>query len=169
MPLRLHRSLSPTLNEKLVRSYAEEAARLRDLAVNVTTARLRTRLLEEADNQDRLALAARRGIVQPHPIAPMDGNYRRTNLRSGLPKFGETFCLMSKFGRGYWLWRSLGVHGLVRHTASIDRLVRMSAAVQVFLCDRLGQSRQHIDLSFIGIELLNFVLMPPRGLTLDSN
>ena len=72
MPLRLHRSLSPALNEKLVRSYAEEAARLRDLAVGVTTARLRTRLLEEADNQDRLALAARRGIVQPHPIALMD-------------------------------------------------------------------------------------------------
>ena len=71
MPLRLHRSLSPALNEKLVRSYAEEAARLRDLAVGVTTARLRTRLLEEADNQDRLALAARRGIVQPHPIALM--------------------------------------------------------------------------------------------------
>jgi hypothetical protein len=71
MPLRLHRSLRPALNEKLVRSYAEEAARLRDLAASVTTVRLRTRLLEEADNQDRLALAARRGIVQPHPIAPM--------------------------------------------------------------------------------------------------
>ena len=50
----------------------EEAARLRDLAVNVTTVRLRTRLLEEAENHDRLALAARRGIVQPHPIALMD-------------------------------------------------------------------------------------------------
>ena len=72
MPLRLHRSLSPPLNEKLVRSYAEEAARLRDLAVNVTTVRLRSRLLEEADNHDRLALAAKRGIVQPHPIAPID-------------------------------------------------------------------------------------------------
>jgi hypothetical protein len=72
MPVRLRRSLSPTLNEKLVRSYAEEAARLRDLAVNVTTFRLKTRLLEEADNQHRLAQAARRGIVQPHPIALMD-------------------------------------------------------------------------------------------------
>jgi hypothetical protein len=71
MPVRLHRSLSPSLNEKLVRSYAEEAARLRDLAASVTTVPLRSRLLEEADNQDRLALAARRGIVQPHPIAPM--------------------------------------------------------------------------------------------------
>jgi len=55
-----------------VRSYAEEAARLRELAVGVTTARLRNRLLEEAENHDRLALAARRGIVQPHPIAHMD-------------------------------------------------------------------------------------------------
>jgi len=72
MPVRLRKPLSPTLNERLVRSYAEEAARLRDLAVNVTTLRLRTRLLEEADNHDRLALAARRGIVQPHPIALMD-------------------------------------------------------------------------------------------------
>jgi len=72
MPVRLRRSLGPTLNEKLVRSYAEEAARLRDLAVNVTTVRLRTRLLVEAENHDRLALAARRGIVQPHPIALRD-------------------------------------------------------------------------------------------------
>ena len=72
MPVRLPRSLSPSLNEKLVRCYAEEAARLRDLAVGVTTARLRTRLLEEAENHDRLALAARRGIVQPHPIALID-------------------------------------------------------------------------------------------------
>ena len=72
MPIRLRKPLSPTLNERLVRSYAEEAARLRDLAVGVTTARLRTRLLEEAENHDRLALAARRGIVQPHPIAHMD-------------------------------------------------------------------------------------------------
>jgi len=48
MPVRLRRSLSPSLNEKLVRSYAEEAARLRELDVGVTTARLRNRLLEEA-------------------------------------------------------------------------------------------------------------------------
>jgi hypothetical protein len=71
MPLRLHRPLSRPLNDKLVQAYAQEAARLRDLAVGVTTVRLRTRLLEEAENQDRLAVAARRGIVQPHPIAPM--------------------------------------------------------------------------------------------------
>src|SRR5258708_5596407 len=68
MPLRLQRPVSRTLNEKLVQSYAQEAARLRELAMSVTTARLRSRLLEEADNQDRLALAARRGIIQPHPI-----------------------------------------------------------------------------------------------------
>ena len=72
MLLRLHRPLSRPLNEKVVRAYAQEAARLRDLAVNVTTAQLRTRLLEEVDNQDRLAVAARRGIIQPHPIAQMD-------------------------------------------------------------------------------------------------
>ena len=71
MPFRLHRPLSRPLNEKVVRAYAQEAARLRNLAINVTTAQLRTRLLEEADNQDRLALAARRGTVQPHPIPPM--------------------------------------------------------------------------------------------------
>src|SRR5438270_8229707 len=46
----------------------KDPARLRDLAASVTTARLRSRLLEEADNQDRLALAARRGSVQLHPI-----------------------------------------------------------------------------------------------------
>jgi hypothetical protein len=71
MPLRLHRPLSRPLNERMVRAYAQEAARLRDLAVGVTTARLRARLLKEADNQDRLALAARRGIIQPHPTAPI--------------------------------------------------------------------------------------------------
>ena len=40
MPLRLQRPVSPTLNEKVLRSYTEEAARLRDLAAHVTTARL---------------------------------------------------------------------------------------------------------------------------------
>jgi hypothetical protein len=59
--------VSRSLHEKLVRAYAQEAGRLRDLAVSVTTARLRSRLLEEAENQERLAQAAKRGIVQPHP------------------------------------------------------------------------------------------------------
>ena len=70
MPLRLQKPVSRPLNEKLVKAYAQEATRLRDLAASVTTDRLRSRLLEEAGNQDRLALAARRGIVQPHPIRP---------------------------------------------------------------------------------------------------
>jgi hypothetical protein len=67
MPLRSQRPVSRSLHEKLVRAYAQEAGRLRDLAVSVTTARLRSRLLEEAENQERLAQAAKRGIVQPHP------------------------------------------------------------------------------------------------------
>jgi hypothetical protein len=70
MPLRLQRAVNRPLNEKLVTAYAQEATRLRELAAGVTTDRLRSRLLEEADNQDRLALAARRGVVQPHPIRP---------------------------------------------------------------------------------------------------
>jgi hypothetical protein len=37
------------------------------LAKGVTTPRLRLRLIEEADNQDRLAQAAKRGIIHPHP------------------------------------------------------------------------------------------------------
>ena len=67
MPLRPQKILSPTLNEKVLRSYVEEAARLRDLAAHVTTARLKARLLEEAANQERLAKEAKRGALQPHP------------------------------------------------------------------------------------------------------
>jgi len=67
MPLRLQRPVNRSLHEKLVQAYAQEAIRLRDLAKGVTTARLRLRLLEEADNQDRLAQAAKRGIIHPHP------------------------------------------------------------------------------------------------------
>ena len=63
MPLRLQRPVSPNLNEKVLRSYTEEAARLRDLAAHVTTARL----LEEAGNQERLAKEAKWGALQPHP------------------------------------------------------------------------------------------------------
>ena len=66
MPLRSPRPVNRSLHEKLVRTYTEEAARLRDLAISVTTTRLRSRLLEEADNQERLAQAAKRGIIQPH-------------------------------------------------------------------------------------------------------
>ena len=66
MPFRSQRPVNRSLHEKLVLAYAQEAARLRDLAVGVTTARLRSRLLEEAENQERLAQAAKRGIIQPH-------------------------------------------------------------------------------------------------------
>jgi len=70
MPLRLQKPVSRPLNEKLVKAYAQEATRLRELAASVTTDRLRSRLLEEAHNQDRLGLAARRGVIQPHAIPP---------------------------------------------------------------------------------------------------
>jgi len=66
MPLRSPGFVNRSLHDKLVRAYAQEATRLRDLAVSVTTARLRSRLLEEAENQERLAQAAKRGIIQPH-------------------------------------------------------------------------------------------------------
>ncbi len=70
MPIRLQKPISRPLNEKLVKTYAQEATRLRELAASVTTDRLRSRLLEEANNQDRLGLAARRGVIQPHAIPP---------------------------------------------------------------------------------------------------
>jgi hypothetical protein len=70
MALRPQKPLSTPLNEKLVKAYAQEATRLRELAASVTTARLRSRLSEEAENQNRLALAAKHGIVQPHPARP---------------------------------------------------------------------------------------------------
>ena len=70
MTLRLQKPVSRPLNENLVKAYAQEATRLRELAAGVTTDRLRSRLLEEADNQDRLGLAARRGVIQPHAIPP---------------------------------------------------------------------------------------------------
>jgi hypothetical protein len=88
MPLRLQRPVSGPLNEKLVEAYAHEATRLRELAASVTTDRLRSRLLKEADNQDRLALG-RRGIVQPHPIQPTPvsrAGSSAVELQLGLPK-----------------------------------------------------------------------------------
>ena len=53
-----------------MRAYAYEAARLRELAASATTARVRLRLLDEAENQERLAQAVRRGIMQPQPVPP---------------------------------------------------------------------------------------------------
>jgi histone H3/H4 len=68
VPLRLQRPIGRSLHEKLVRAYAQEAVRLRELAAGATTARVRLRLLDEAENQERLAQAAKRGIVQPQPM-----------------------------------------------------------------------------------------------------
>ena len=65
MPLRLQRPVSRPPDAKLLRAFLQEAARLRQLAANVTTIRLRARLMEEADNQERLAEEARRGTIQP--------------------------------------------------------------------------------------------------------
>jgi len=47
--------------------HASASSETRQSLTGVTTARLRLRLLEEADNQDRLAQAAKRGIIHPHP------------------------------------------------------------------------------------------------------
>ena len=69
MPPCAQMPVNRSLHEKLVRAYARQADRLRELAARVTTARLRYPLLEEADNQDRLAQAARRGIIRPQPQA----------------------------------------------------------------------------------------------------
>jgi hypothetical protein len=50
----------------LAQIYAEEAARLRNLAVSVTTAPLRSRLLEDADHQERLAQEIKPSVRQPY-------------------------------------------------------------------------------------------------------
>ena len=56
----------PTSRERFLKTYALEAARLRDMANSVTTPRLRSRLLEEADNQERLAQLNQMGANQLH-------------------------------------------------------------------------------------------------------
>ena len=57
MAVRMHspRRATRRIDEKLLQSYASEAARLREHAVSTTTARIRARLLEEAASQERLA------------------------------------------------------------------------------------------------------------------
>ena len=55
------RRTSRPLDEKLLRAYANEAARLREYAASATTARIRARLLEEAANQERLAKEVQAG------------------------------------------------------------------------------------------------------------
>lgn len=60
MPLPL--SVSPLADQRTVREYASQAARLRDLIASVTTPRVKARLLEEIANQERLAKKARIGF-----------------------------------------------------------------------------------------------------------
>jgi len=67
----------PRPNEGVLRAYTREAARLRYLAEGVTTTRVKTRLLEEAENQDRLAEEAKRDTVEPH-ARPSDRMHRNT-------------------------------------------------------------------------------------------
>jgi hypothetical protein len=68
MPLRrLRKRVRRPLNETLLRAYAYQATRLRDLAAGATTAPIRALLLEEAVNQERLAEAARHGTIRPEP------------------------------------------------------------------------------------------------------
>jgi hypothetical protein len=56
----------PASQPDLLPAYKQEAARLRRLAGSVTTARLKARLLEEADKQEQLAQVTDRiGSLQP--------------------------------------------------------------------------------------------------------
>ena len=55
MPLRSDKALSQV---RLLKTYVDEAERFRKLASNVTTTALRSRLLEEAANQEWLARQA---------------------------------------------------------------------------------------------------------------
>ena len=68
----LPRGVSPHAAQRLVREYANQAARLRELATNLTTPRLKARLLEEANNQERLAHHIKSGGfsrgVTPRPV-----------------------------------------------------------------------------------------------------
>src|SRR5262249_14206447 len=72
VPVR-HRCLG---HAHLVQTYAEEAARLRNLAVSVTTAPLRSRLLEEADHQERLAQTIKPSVRRPYrPTTARDADF----------------------------------------------------------------------------------------------
>ena len=71
----LPRDVSPLAAQRLVREYANQAARLRELAANLTTPRLKARLLEEADNQERMAHDLKsggfsRGVTPRPAVAP---------------------------------------------------------------------------------------------------
>jgi hypothetical protein len=76
--MRLQKSVSRP-NEKLLRTYVLEAGRLRELALSVTTKRVRARLLEEAANQERLAEEAKRGVF--HPPASVDLHFASPDFR----------------------------------------------------------------------------------------
>lgn len=79
--MRLQKPVSRPPNEKLIRAYAYEAVRLRDLAAAVTTGRLKARLLEEATNQERFAEEAKRGTIQPHARRLVIGSLGRATHR----------------------------------------------------------------------------------------
>jgi hypothetical protein len=49
------RNVSPLAEQKMIREYVGQAARLRSFASSVTTPREKARLLGEAANQERLA------------------------------------------------------------------------------------------------------------------
>lgn len=77
MPMPSLKRSTKRLNEKLLRSYASEAARLREYAANTTTARLRARLLEAAAEQEKLAAKVSAGqtsfvTIQPGASAQAD-------------------------------------------------------------------------------------------------
>jgi hypothetical protein len=55
MPAFASAELIRLARERLLRVYGREAARLRAAAANATTASLKARLLEEAEQQERLA------------------------------------------------------------------------------------------------------------------
>ena|SRR5262252_4309322 len=79
MPLRSHR---PTSQQRLLKTYAQEAARLRNLAASVTTAPLRSRLLEEADHQEQLAQAIRPSLSRIERPTSVIANPARAMLIS---------------------------------------------------------------------------------------
>jgi hypothetical protein len=79
MAVRMHSQKRATrrVDPKLLQSYANEAARLREHAAGTTTARIRARLLEEAASQERLAgeVNAGRTGLHPYMCRNSDRNY----------------------------------------------------------------------------------------------
>jgi hypothetical protein len=80
------RRASRRLDEKLLHSYASEAARLREYAASTTTARLKARLLEAAAEQERLAAKVNAGqtgfaTIQPEADRPSSPKLNRWSGR----------------------------------------------------------------------------------------